>query len=422
MAATPITISITFVEVAVVTGSFLFIGQAPNASAAQQVTIQLNSTASAANAALTTAVASVFRTWLALATSSYVGELTATLGVTAATIAASNTLQLGLFSSVQMQDVTVTDAVIDPNVTAALNVNRSADAPQNYAYNVTLRVVVLTADMLVSVFVDVLNSTSGPARRLLVSKPGHSAGDLWATSELKRSAEASTQDKAPDASHASVQKLPPSLTADAQVLLQQLGFTKLWHHPPADAATMHLGTEPETDSNHAQQAQHAPSLLMQSDAATVAPRYEPDTASRNSQPQRPAPSMLLQSDMHGSHTPSQHEAQAAHYLLLRHLLQSAAGTAPFPLTSLLFFKRTLVLDAFFSTSGCSNESIADLFYQGSAVPPTLGALCWGGGSAADRSLDAALLGISNSSVPLLQVVAACSCRALPVFHLSLLLE
>ena len=374
VAATPITISITFVEVAVVTGSFLLIGQAPNASAAQQVTLQLNSTGSAANAALTTAVASVFRTWLALATSGYVRELTATLGLTGATIAASNTLQLGLFSTVQMRDVTVMDAVIDPNVTAALNVDRSAEVQQNYAYNVTLRVAVLTADMLVSVFVDVLNST-GPARRLLASQPGLGVDNLWATSEQKRPGDASLSYNTVGESPASLQKVPSTLAADNQVLVPQLGLTSLWPEPPTDAATTHQGTEPLTESKPTQQG---PPMLVQSDAASV---------------------------MYGDQTPSQHAAQEVQSLLLRHLLQSISSTAPFPLTSLLFFKRSLLLDAFASTSGCSNESIAELFYQGSGLPPTLEALCGGPGGAADRSLDAALLAVSNGSVPLLQVMS-----------------
>ncbi len=167
VAATPLTISITFVEVALVTGSFLFIGQANSMSSAQLQAQQLNTTEAAPNAAFTTAVASVFRSWLASATTSYVDQLTATLGTTAATVAATNTIELGLFSSVLTTDVTVLNVAIDENVTMALNVN-SSEIMQNYAFNVTLQVVVLTADMLLSVFVDVLNSTY-TRRRLLGS-------------------------------------------------------------------------------------------------------------------------------------------------------------------------------------------------------------------------------------------------------------
>lgn len=374
MAATPVTISITFVEVAVVTGGFLFIGQAPNTSAAQQLTLQLNTTGSAVNAALTTAVAAVFRTWLAGATSTYVSELTATLGLTAATIAASNTLQLGLFSSVQTQDVTVVNAVIEPNVTAALNANSSADAAQqNYAFNVTLQVAVLTADMLLSVFVDVLNSTStGPTRRLLVSMSGLVADNLWSTSEQKRTPEASVSIKVPG------QGVLPSVAVDGQLLTQQLGLRMLRPTSWADAATTLARHETHKAPDQAQRAQHAKGMGTPSDATSI---------------------------MRGGDASSHPEAGAIQSLLFRHLLQSTASTAAFPLASLLFFKRNLVVAAFTSTSGCSTESIDELFYQGLGVPAALGTLCGGGSSAADHSLDAALLARSNSTVPLLQVIA-----------------
>jgi len=84
-----------------------------------------------------------------------VDQLTAALGTSADTVAAINSLELGLFSSVLAPDVAILSATIDHNVTAALSCNSS----NVYAYSVTLQVAVLTADMLLSVFVNVLNST-----------------------------------------------------------------------------------------------------------------------------------------------------------------------------------------------------------------------------------------------------------------------
>ena len=369
-AATPITINITFVEVAVVTGSFLFIGQAPSGSVAQQRAVQLNTTGSPANTALTTAVASVFQSWLASATRSYVYELTTNM--TAPTIAASNTLQLGLFSSVGMQDVTVVSAIINPNVTAALNANNSGAAAQNYAYAVTLQVAVLTADMLVSVFVDVLNST-GSQRRLLVSNSKPATDHLWAASEQQRPAGATLPHKV-TAQHAGSWQQLPSVSTDNGRLIQQLGLETLKHAPPVEGGTAF----PRHELHAAMiRAQHAQPMLVQSGHASVT---------------------------HRDHSSVQNEAGVVRSLLLRYLLQSTASTAAFPLASLLLFKRQLVLAAFTSTSGCSTVSLAQLFYQDSDFPANLESLC-GREPAADRSLDAALLAMSNSSVPLLQVSA-----------------
>ena len=352
---------------AVVTGSFLFIGQAPNASIAQQYALQLNTTGSAPNAALTTAVASVFQTWLALATSTYVKELTATLGTTAATIAASNTLQLGQFSSVTMQDVTIASVIIDPNVTAVLNSESSADK-QNYAYNMTLQVAVLTADMLVSVFVDVLSNRTGFKRRLLVSRSGPGTDKLWTVSQQKRPADAPVLHKVTGHSAGSQQILLPGLCPHGQLLIQQLGLEMPQHLPPAGVSA----SGPHTASVRAQHSwdmQHTSPVL-------------PST----------------------SHVFARHRAGPVQSLLLRHLLQSTASTAAFPLSSLLLFKKDLLLAAFTSTSGCSTETIAELFYQGSGVPDAVEAVCGDNNGLADYSLDVALLATSNSSVPLLQVI------------------
>ena len=366
VAATPLTLSITFVEVAVVTGSFLLIGQAPDASVAQQRALQLNTTGSAPNAALTTAVANVFQTWLASATSSYVKELTATLGTTAANIAASNTLQLGQFSSVTMQDVTVANVAIDPNVTAVLKTESSADG-QNYAYNVTLQVTVLTADMLVSVFVDELSNSSGSKRRLLLSRSGAGTDNLSTASEQKRPADAAVQHKV--TCQFAGGGLLPSLSPTGQLLLQQLGLETPQLLLPVGALTI----EPHTASVSAQQTQH-----MQH-----TPPVLPYT----------------------SHVSALHRAGPIQSLLLRHLLQSTASTAVFPLSSLLLFKKDLLLAAFTSTSGCSTDTIAELFYQGSCFPDAVEAICGDNNGLADYSLNMALLATSNSSVPLLQVNA-----------------
>ena len=305
VAAKPIAISITFVEVAVVTGSFLLIGQAANSSLAQQQAAQLNTTASAANSALATAVATVYQTWLAAATSSYVGQLTSSLGASAATVAASNTLHLGQFSSVGVPDVTILAAAIDQKVSAALNTD-SSSVMQNYAYNVTLQVAVLTSDMLLSVFVDVLNST-GYRRRLLSSEAP--AERLWPLQKQKQ------------------------------------------------AATMH------------------------SDAIPI-PVHE--------------------------HVLVQHRASAVAVNPSRHLMQStSSNTSPFPLASLLQFKMDLVLAAFTGTSGCSTDSLTDLFYQHQEPPADLATLCGADNSAADYSLSQALLNGANSSVSLLQVRTYC---------------
>ena len=360
VAATPLTLSITFAEVAVVTGSFLFIGQAPNANIAQQHALQLNTTGSAPNAALITAVASVFQTWLASAISTYVKELTATLGTTAATIAVSNTLQLGQFSSVTAQDVTIASAVIDPNVTAVLNTESSADA-QNYAYNVTLQVAVLTADMLLSVFVDVLSNNTGSRRHLLDSRSGLGTDQLWTASQQKRPSDATILHQVTKQSAASRQNLLPSLSPDGQLLIQQLGLEMPEHVTPADASATH------TALVRAQHTQHTLPVLP---------------------------------CMH--HVFALHRAKPVHSLLLRHLLQGTASAAAFPLASLLLFKMDLLLAAFTSTSGCSTDTIAELFYQGSGFPDAAEATCVDN-NLADNSLDVALLSISNSSVPLLQV-------------------
>ncbi len=350
VAATPLTISITFVEVALVTGSFLFIGQANSTSSAQLQAQQLNTTGAAPNTAFTTAVASVFQTWLTSATSSYVGQLTATLGTTAATVAATNTIELGLFSSVLTADVTVLNVAIDQNVTMALNVN-SSEIIQNYAFNVTLQVVVLTADMLLSVFVDVLNSTY-TRRRLL----GSSAFP-WTH---------------PDTHHETSQAMQTSPEATA-VLLDKLPLSSEEPHQSLVAYKKDYARQPEMQV-HSTSSSIVPSTMQQARGQSILAHED-----------KPA---------------EQPTAGVSHS---RSLQSSGSSSTVFPLASLLQFKMDMLLAAFSGTSGCSTDSLTDLFYADSEPPDTLAELCGVDRGSQDLSLNAALLGTANSSVPLLQV-------------------
>ena len=351
VAAAPLTISITFVEVALVTGSFLFIGQANGISSAQLQARQLNTTGAAPNAAFTTAVASVFQSWLTSATSSYVDQLTATLGTTAATVAATNTLELGLFSSVLTADVTMLNVEVDQSITMALNVN-SSELIQNYAFNVTLQVVVLTADMLLSVFVDVLNSTY-TRRRLLGS-----SASLWTQPDTHQKPSQSMQ-TSPEATALLLNALPLSFQQPHQSLVA----------PEADYAR-----QPETQV-HDSRTNLVTSTMQQPHAQRV-------LAHEDKPIEQPAAGEI-------SHS--------------RSLQSSSSSSTVFPLASLLQFKMDMLLAAFSGTSGCSTDSLTDLFYEDSEPPDTLAELCGGDGGSQDLSLNTALLGVANSSIPLLQV-------------------
>ena len=186
-AAAPLTIDITFVEVALVTGSFLFMAQADSIYLAQQHAAQLVTAGTDANIAITADLATVLQSWLASATSTYVNQMTAHLGAAADPVAAANTLQLGLFSAVLPPDVTVLSATIDRTNTLALNTN-SSSVTQKYAFNVTVQVVVLTSYMLQSVYVDVLSDLAGlsspSSRRRL-----HSSSHIKLSGALLHSAE-----------------------------------------------------------------------------------------------------------------------------------------------------------------------------------------------------------------------------------------
>ena len=346
--ATPLTLSITFVEVALVTGSFLFIGQADNATVAQLHASQLLSAGTAPNTALTTDIAAVYQAWLTSATTAYVEAMTSALGTSTEVVAAVNTLELGMFSSVLVSDVSVLNATVDQNVTAMLSVNSSA-AVQTYAYNVTLQVTVLTADMLLSVFVDVVNNSS--SRRRLLS----SLDQMLMSSD-----------------HAAVsQQLPGKMAA---VLLQH-------KHTLAGSR---MG-------------------IARCDSAIRASFL----ADSNAEPAHP---VTLNSR---SHAAASHAVEASVQSMLElqqmavqtkahtRSLQSTSASLVFPLSSLLAFKTDLVLAAFNGTSGCSTSSMTDLFYEDANTPSALDELC--GTDGGTLTMNEALLASVDDTVPLLQV-------------------
>ena len=387
VAATPLAISITFVEVAVVTGSFLFIGQADNATEAAQHATQLCTSGTAPNSALTTDIAAVFQTWLASNVTTYVEQMTATLGTSTAVVAAVNTLELSLFSSVLTADVTVLNATIDQNVTSSINVNSSATT-QTYAYNVTLEVVVLTADMLLSVFVDVLNSTTS-RRRLMSVLDGSSA--VVDSSMLLMPSCIPAIDRAADSRNLpgnvlvepcqtapQSEHLPINLLVNAAQPDQGPGGSMAVSMPKGPSCSTALQAS-HTGGCHMHQAACAVPLRAQSDATPCVG----GTALVDSMPH---PQQVLLHSKAGARS-----------------LQSTTSASAFPLASLLTFKVDLMLAAFGGTSGCSTTSMAALFYDDADVPDSLDDLCGTDGDTEDFSMNEALLASVNSTVPLLQV-------------------
>lgn len=157
--AVPLILNITFSESATITGSFLLIGQAARNSTAQQIALALRNTSSAVNAAFTATVASAFQSWLRQNTSAYVAQLVTGQHTETAAVSVENSARLALFSDVVQPDVEVLSSHIDQNITAQLSSSSTA-AVQSYVYNVTLQVTVLTASLLSSVFVNVLNGSA----------------------------------------------------------------------------------------------------------------------------------------------------------------------------------------------------------------------------------------------------------------------
>ena len=368
VAAAPLTISITFVVVALVTGSFLFIGQADSTIEAQQHAAQLYTPGTAPNSAFTADIATVFQTWLASNVTTYVDQMTAALGASTAVIAAVNTLELGIFSTVLVPDVTVLNATIDQNVTSLLSIN-SSNPSQTYAYNVTLQVAVLTADMLLSVFVDVLNSTDS-RRRLLSSSdlasaavqnsmlplPNHMLARPDRAAVLPGKMLAESSQSASTSKHLPFSMLPESIP-------QGGGLAGNWA-----AIVQNIGVE-QTDGCPAVGCSH------------VAPL--------NSFP------ALFHSTLH--------QIMMLHATGHLRSLQSTTSASEFPLASLLTFKVDLLLAAFGSTSGCSTASVTALFYDDEDTPESLDDLCGTDSGAVDLSMNQALLASTNSSIPLLQV-------------------
>lgn len=328
-AAAPLTIDITFVEVAFVTGGFLFIAQADSVNHAQQHAAQLSTAGTDANTAIIADLATVLHTWLTSATSTYVSQMTAHLGADNHTVATVNTLKLGTFSAVVPSDVKVLNASIDWTSTAAVNTNNAA-ATQKYALRVVVQVAVLTSNMLQSVYVDILSDVNGTSN--LSSKRR-----LQGTSD----------------SNLLVSLLP---SPEPPPMMQ----TTRDHIPASNGLSRGMGS-----SLFQRILQQTGSLT----ATVLASAWE---------------------DLHAQ---------------VRNLLATSPG-ASFPLASLLAFKRSLVLAGFDGTTGCSTDSLKALFYTDSQAPAGISDICVGNGSAADYSMNAALLASASPSVPLLQVCCA----------------
>ena len=320
----PMALNITLVEVAFITAGFFFMGQADNVSQAQQHAAQLCTAGAASNAAVTADLAAVLQSWLSSAVKSYVDQIQLALDASAGVVAAVDVVELGLFSTVVQADVAVLNASIDWDLTAALNVNIT----QNYAYNVTVQAAVLTSDLLLSVFVDVLSSST--SRRRLQSEAHHSPYD-----ELLHSMD----------SPASIQTKPAHAVATSYF--------------PRNVAALSSITTQQQSSN------------------------------------RTARVPALGTAWDGSHGKA------------RSLFSTEPGSA-FPLSSLLAFKTDLMLAAFADTSGCSIDSLTDLFFEDSEEPEELSDLCVGDTGSADLSLNEALFVSAGDSVPLLQVLCCCS--------------
>ena len=343
-AASSLIISITFLESAIITGSFLLIGQATSSSTAQENALALVNSSSADNAAFTGAAASVFQSWLTESTSAYVSQLVS--GQDAEEVLAIDLARLALFGGMAPPDVKVLSSDIDHN-TSALLMNNSTASVQTVAYNVTLQVTVLTASLLSSVFVNVFNSTAIAAskRHLLADTDAH-----------KDNAQRSL--------------------VTAACLQQQV-----------DASTAR--SHGFSSSSHSRSSRGSSS--------------EPVGSS-------------IGSNTHGSYSKNHGSCDAG--VQGRHLQASSS----FPLVSLLLFKMGLTLAAFHGTSGCSTQSIGELFYGGVNLPEALPQLC--SSSDGDLSLNEALLDAANSSIPLYQVCAHKDLRHgnHPVQHRSMLLQ
>jgi len=218
--AMPLAINITLVEVAFITAGFFFMGQADNASQAQQHAAQLCTAGAVSNAAVTADLAAVLQNWLSSAVRSYVGQMKLALDASAGVVAAVDVVELGLFSTVVKADVAVLNASIDWDLTAALNVNIT----QNYAYNVTVQAAVLTSDLLLSVFVDVLSSST--SRRRLQSKLDHLPYD-----KLLHSTDSPPSMQSKPAHAVATSHIPRNVTPLSSVTTQQQSSSRTAREP-----------------------------------------------------------------------------------------------------------------------------------------------------------------------------------------------
>ena len=449
-AATSLILNITFVESAIITGSFFFIGQADSDSTAQDNALALYNTSSVVSAAFTATVASVFQLWLIGTTSAYVDQLTSGLGLESYSTQATNVARLALFSDVTQPEVQVLNSTVDQNLTAQL-VDNSAAGVQTYAYNVTLQVTVLTATLLSSVFVNVLNSTSS-TRHLLSSSPSLRSDQYEAQHSIITKASAqqaglvaaafTTAAGWPADRSSSIGMYSSSRHSRNSSIISSIDMyssnsktsstvngsgvhshTKLYIDSPSidnssslkqsmysnssssmgqsvyisssDSHSMKQGVYSSTQKRSVYGSSHSSSNSEQSVIAGSNSMTKHSMYISSSSPQSDNISSCLMQTGRSSRLEDSSEAVGSRRL------QAITSSSAFPLASLLLFKMDLTLAAFEGTSGCSTDNIADLFYDGADVPEALSQLC--GSSGDDLSLSQALLALANSSIPLFQV-------------------
>ena len=422
-AAPPLVLDIIFAESAIFTRSILLIGQAASSSQAQQIAVALSNSSSASNAAFTAVVSSTVQSWVADNTSAYVSQLTTGAGSDAATVAAIDSVRLALFGDVASPDVQVLTAFVDQTITALVNRDSTA-AVQRYAYNVTLQVTVLTANLLSSVFVNTLNATASYSRRRLLSPKAHHSHlqhSMVLSTELYHS---SDSDVALVRQHNIISNLPAAAgfqrsdssmsmaagraVAAAASMVTGTGFER------TDSTCMVAGVQHENSIYTPPTCQHgsspAQTLVFDQD-------YSSGTAAADQQNDSPGTSFELQHIpqivyVHQHSSLYSRDISSSRDSASGRKLQASQSSSTFPLVSLLLFKMDLTLAAVQGIAGCSMTNIRDLFYAGVAVPSTLQQLC--SSSNGDYSLNQALLKAADSSVPLFQVCLILPGVILPV--------
>ena len=466
-AATSLILNITFVESAIITGSFFFIGQADSYSTAQNNAVALCNTSSVVNAAFTTTIASVFRSWLVGTTSAYVDQLTSGLGSDSSSTQATNAARLALFSDVTQPEVQVLNSTVDQNLTAQLTDN-SAAGVQTYAYNVTLQVTVLTATLLSSVFVDVLNSTS--SKRHLLFSPSLYLDQLEAQHSIITKASAqqaglvaasvTTAAGWPDDRSSSTGMYSSSSDSrDSTVITDRtISSIDMYSSNSKTSSTvngsgvhshkkLYINGPSIGNSSSLKQSMYSNSsssmgqsvYISSSNSHRLKQGVYSNTQKRSVYSSSHSSSSSEQIVNTGSSSITKHcvyisssrpqsdnisscctqigrssSLEDHSEVAGSRRLQAITSSSAFPLASLLLFKMDLTLAAFEGTSGCSTDNIADLFYDGADLPEALSQLCSSSGD--DFSLSQALLAVANSSIPLFQVnnvmpVPECYCRA-----------